>query len=122
MRDDILGIWGSEAATGKSSGGDIRRRKKSLPFVLAATSLSGDARDRLVELYASPTELDASQEAEVRAILEGCGADALCQRQAELHADRALAALDAAGGAGAGANPFVTTLRALTHSLTARSS
>jgi len=41
MRDDILGIWGSEAETGKSSSGDIRRRKKSLPVVLAATNSTG---------------------------------------------------------------------------------
>ncbi len=48
VRDDILGIWGSEAATGKSSGGDIRRRKKSLPFVLAVSAAAGVARDRLL--------------------------------------------------------------------------
>src|SRR5690606_30779806 len=35
MRDDILGIWGSEAATGKSASSDILERKKSLPIVYA---------------------------------------------------------------------------------------
>lgn len=33
IRDDMLGIWGDEDATGKPVGADIRARKKSLPIV-----------------------------------------------------------------------------------------
>ena len=120
VRDDILGIWGSEAATGKSSGGDIRRRKKSLPFVLAVSAAAGVARDRLLELYTLPTELDAVEEDEVRRIFEACEVRPLCQRIAELHADRSLAALAAAEPDQS--NPFAAALRALAVSLTARSS
>lgn len=35
MEDDILGIWGDEAVTGKSAASDILTRKKSLPVVYA---------------------------------------------------------------------------------------
>ncbi len=35
MQDDILGIWGDEAVTGKSAASDILTRKKSLPVVYA---------------------------------------------------------------------------------------
>ncbi|HWH12265.1 MAG TPA: polyprenyl synthetase family protein [Solirubrobacteraceae bacterium] len=120
VRDDILGIWGSEADTGKSSGGDIRRRKKSLPIVLALGLVTGATRERLATLYALPTELDATQERDIRGILEDCDAQRLCQREAELHAELALRALATAEPAGA--NPFLATLRSLTGSLTARSS
>jgi geranylgeranyl diphosphate synthase type I len=122
VRDDILGIWGNEAETGKSNAGDIRRRKKSLPIVIAMGAATGAARDRLLSLYGLSTELDDDEEREVRGILEGCAAQAISQRQAELHAELAVQALAQAGGAGADSNPFVSTLRSLTGSLTARSS
>ena len=35
VRDDILGIWGEESATGKPQGNDIRRKKKTYPIVYA---------------------------------------------------------------------------------------
>ena len=33
IQDDILGIWGDPAVTGKAAGNDILRRKKSLPLL-----------------------------------------------------------------------------------------
>ncbi len=33
MHDDILGIWGDPAITGKPVGADVARRKKSLPIL-----------------------------------------------------------------------------------------
>lgn len=36
MQDDLLGLWGDPARTGKPSGADLIRRKKSLPILLAA--------------------------------------------------------------------------------------
>src|SRR5207253_501007 len=47
IRDDILGIWGMDSQTGKPSGGDIRRRKKSLPVLLALEEASPGVRARL---------------------------------------------------------------------------
>ncbi len=36
IQDDILGIWGDPAVTGKAAGNDILRRKKSLPLLYAS--------------------------------------------------------------------------------------
>jgi geranylgeranyl diphosphate synthase type I len=38
LTDDLLGIWGSPAVTGKPVRSDLRARKKSLPVVAALTS------------------------------------------------------------------------------------
>ncbi len=54
IRDDVLGIWGNEARTGKAgkgSGNDIRRRKKSLPIVLAFETAGGRRRGQLASIY-----------------------------------------------------------------------
>src|SRR5205807_9568872 len=85
IRDDILGIWGMESQTGKPSGGDIRRRKKSLPVILALQEASPGARTYLSALYARTADLTGDQESEVRSILEECRAQALAQRQADPH-------------------------------------
>jgi len=36
--DDVLGIWGDPAVTGKPAGHDIRERKKSMPIAMALES------------------------------------------------------------------------------------
>ena len=54
MEDDILGIWGDEAVTGKSAASDIVTRKKSLPVVYALENpLVGE---ELRSLYTEPIE------------------------------------------------------------------
>jgi geranylgeranyl diphosphate synthase type I len=122
IRDDILGIWGLESQTGKPSGGDIRRRKRSLPVLLALQEASPGARAYLSALYAMTTDLTNEQESDVRSILEECQAQALAQRHADLHGERALSALtNAAGGPEAlRDNPFLTALEQLTGFATTR--
>jgi geranylgeranyl diphosphate synthase type I len=46
--DDLLGIWGDPARTGKPTGNDIRQRKKSMPIVAALAA--GDDRSRELEV------------------------------------------------------------------------
>ncbi|MFD3330932.1 polyprenyl synthetase family protein [Streptomyces sp. NPDC058701] len=41
--DDLLGIWGNRAVTGKPRWSDLRRRKKSFPI---CTALAGDSPPR----------------------------------------------------------------------------
>lgn len=50
--DDLLGIWGDPAVTGKPAHSDLRNRKKSLPVVAALTSDS-PAGQELATVYAS---------------------------------------------------------------------
>lgn len=55
MRDDMLGIWGNSAVTGKPVGADIRAKKKSLPVSFA---LSQKRSDELRSLYREPIDDD----------------------------------------------------------------
>jgi geranylgeranyl diphosphate synthase type I len=50
LRDDLLGIWGNPARTGKPALSDLRARKRSLP-VVAALASQGEAAQQLAELY-----------------------------------------------------------------------
>ncbi len=51
IRDDILGIWGKEKETGKPTGNDILRRKKSFPVVFALENAGNSKRKELVSIY-----------------------------------------------------------------------
>lgn len=43
--DDLLGIWGDPAVTGKPTGNDIRQRKKSMPIVAALAAGDDEAKE-----------------------------------------------------------------------------
>jgi geranylgeranyl diphosphate synthase type I len=93
IRDDILGIWGSEESAGKPAG-DISRKKKTLPVVYALQNSEGAIRRRLEELY-SQRLIKGEGITEVMEIL-----DLLCTRDyaeslAEQHYSTALAHLEA---------------------------
>jgi geranylgeranyl diphosphate synthase type I len=51
IRDDVLGIWGETAVTGKRKGDDIRRRKKSLPVIRLVSAATPSEVDRLRDVY-----------------------------------------------------------------------
>jgi geranylgeranyl diphosphate synthase type I len=89
--DDVLGIWGEQAVTGKPVGSDLRRRKKTLP-VCIALSHGVD----LGTAIGDPSHVDVSDE-EVEAItsrLDACGARKATMDLGERHMADALAALD----------------------------
>jgi len=90
--------------------------------LLALQEASPGARAYLSALYAMTTDLTNEQEGDVRTILEECQAQALAQRHADLHGQRALSALtNAAGGPEAlRDNPFLTALEQLTGFATTR--
>ena len=94
IRDDYLGVWGDEAATGKSTDNDIRRRKKSFPAVFALDRASGAAREDLHRIYAQP-ELDDSDVERVMAIMDELEAPQFANRlTAESAAQASLALAD----------------------------
>ena len=93
IRDDVLGIWGTDTETGKPTGADIRRRKKSLPIVLGLERSQGTTRVLLQRLYAQQFPLTAADEQFVLEALDDCGAYGLAQAWARRHRGEALAAL-----------------------------
>lgn len=70
IRDDLLGIWGSEAETGKTPADDLRRRKQTLPVLELRHMLTGDERAELDGFDLSAPASDA-EVARTLALLEG---------------------------------------------------
>ncbi len=73
IQDDILGIWGEEAVTGKSTSSDIRRRKQSYPVVYTLSHGPPAASAALAEVYALP-EIGDRDVAQAVSALEEAGA------------------------------------------------
>jgi geranylgeranyl diphosphate synthase, type I len=94
--DDALGIWGATEVTGKPVGSDLRRRKQTLPVVVASWTGGRDAV-RLRELMATPPAPDGAPDpvlGELTALVESAGGEAAAHSEAERHLAAALAALD----------------------------
>ncbi|MFE7209396.1 family 2 encapsulin nanocompartment cargo protein polyprenyl transferase [Streptomyces sp. NPDC057611] len=86
--DDVIGIWGDPARTGKPAGADLTARKKSLPVVAALTSGTPAAAE-LAELYARPHQ--QGEEERMTLVVERAGGRDWAQAQA---ADRMARAVD----------------------------
>jgi len=87
--DDLLGVFGLEAETGKTTTGDLREGKRT---VLIAYAASAPGWPELADLFGNP-ELDESGAERLRAHLIGCGAKAFAEGLARYYANRALARL-----------------------------
>jgi geranylgeranyl pyrophosphate synthase len=93
--DDLLGIWGATASTGKPVGSDLRARKQSLP-VVAAMSSGTPAGTELRKLYASAAlRPDADDElvARAAALVEEAGGRAWTVDESRRRLGRAREAL-----------------------------
>lgn len=93
--DDLLGIWGDPARTGKPAGSDLRQRKKSLP-VVAALAAGGDSATELAALLSSP-DLSDLQTARAAELVEKAGGRTATIDEARRRLDAALGALRAPG-------------------------
>jgi geranylgeranyl diphosphate synthase type I len=93
IRDDLLGIWGDEATTGKSASDDLRARKKSYPVVVAFERATGAAGDELARLYAR-NDLTETDVLRIRNLLEAAGARDASERAAREEAGAAIGQLD----------------------------
>ncbi len=87
--DDVLGVFGEEEATGKTTIGDLREGKRT---VMIAYACSTPAWSRLCELIGDP-ELTGEQAIEARLLLVECGAKAFAEKTARAYAERAIAHL-----------------------------
>ncbi len=97
LRDDLLGIW-SAGKLGKTPGGDLRRKKMTLPVLHALES--ADARDRraLEAIYVAPGPASEAQIAVALDVLEHAGARDRVRVALREAAATAREALDAAAG------------------------
>jgi geranylgeranyl diphosphate synthase type I len=87
--DDILGIWGDPAVTGKPVHSDIAARKKSLAVVSALRSGTAAGRD-LAVLYARHEPLSAEDVASAAALVTDSGARSWCEAAASRQLTAAL--------------------------------
>jgi len=118
-RDDLLGIWGAQEATGKAPADDVRRRKQSLPILILRDRLDDAERADLDRLYAAPN-VDRAGVTRVLALLQREGVRQEVEAVIGTYHDRAAAALlDAARP---GSNPARDRLLTLVERLSSRSS
>jgi len=68
VRDDMLGVWATEAELGKLPVGDIYRRKKSLPILHAFQYAQPDDQQALAKMYNQDAPITQEQVQEVLAI------------------------------------------------------
>ena len=92
IRDDILGIWGPQAVTGKPMADDLRRRKQSLPVIALDDRANPADRAELRRLYATPP--DEAAVASIVGLLDRYEVLDYCQHWVERHHHEARAALD----------------------------
>jgi geranylgeranyl diphosphate synthase type I len=93
--DDLLGIWGDPAVTGKSVRSDLQSRKKSFP-VVAALAAPNRAGRELAALFRHDASLSDTDVEHAAVLVERAGGRAWAERQRDLFVARALEDLDRA--------------------------
>ncbi|GAA4973686.1 polyprenyl synthetase family protein [Actinoplanes utahensis] len=95
LRDDVLGVFGDPAVTGKSVLDDLREGKRTVMMAYARDRATREQATRIKELLGSPG-LDADGAAELRRIIVDTGALERTERLIEKRLSTAVAALAAA--------------------------
>ncbi|MBI5161921.1 MAG: polyprenyl synthetase family protein [Micrococcales bacterium] len=95
LRDDLLGVFGDPAVTGKPAGDDLREGKRTVLIALARRELPATAV-RLLDELLGDRELDESQVAMLQRTLRDSGAVDRVEELIARDVDRAVGAL---GGA-----------------------
>jgi geranylgeranyl diphosphate synthase type I len=107
IQDDILGIWGKTAITGKPINDDLRSRKKTLP-ILYGLNESQEFTDHWKAEQTDDKIIDTMREA-----LELSNALEFSKKRAEEHTQLALSSLQSLKGKA----PYQEELHTLTHNL-----
>jgi len=110
LRDDVLGVFGDPAVTGKSILDDLREGKPTVMMALARGSADRDQQRRLKELFGNP-DLDPEGAAELRQVIIDTGALNRIEQMIKVRTDAALGALADAPVSGE-ALPVLTALAA----------
>jgi geranylgeranyl diphosphate synthase type I len=111
IQDDILGIWGEPAVTGKPVGSDILNRKKSLPLLHALNH--PEVGGKMQGVFALP--VDESQVEGVMDLLEAAGTRRFAEEQMKMQHELAVTALESALGTRATSSPLLMLAEGLLH-------
>ena len=97
LRDDVLGVFGDPAVTGKPSGDDLRSGKRTV-LLAEAVELADKSDPTAAELLRSSigTELSETQVRELCSVIESVGALAAVERHIDVLTRRSLETLGAA--------------------------
>jgi len=87
--DDLLGVFGSETETGKTTLGDLREGKRTVMISYATSTAEWEAIAPLIGKF----DLTEDEAASVRAVLISCGAKGFAEGLARYYGNRALARL-----------------------------
>ncbi|WP_019900899.1 polyprenyl synthetase family protein [Salinispora arenicola] len=92
LRDDVLGVFGDPAQTGKPAGDDLREGKRTYLVAAALETVDSTGRDMLLNSLGDPG-LDDAGVARLRELIEASGALNRAEQRIRLLTDTALAAL-----------------------------
>ena len=92
LQDDLLGVFGDPAVTGKPAGDDLREGKRTALVAHALDLLTGDQVDRLEAALGDP-DLGPEAVAQIQRLLESSGARARVERDVAELGEASLAAL-----------------------------
>lgn len=95
LRDDLLGVFGDAAVTGKPSGDDLREGKRTVLVALTRQAIPASAR-RIMDELLGDQELDEAQVSSLQATIRDSGAVDQIEAMIESNVERAIEALDAA--------------------------
>ena len=95
LRDDILGVFGDPARTGKPVSGDISEGKRTVLMALARDRASA-SQARVLDRHLGDRKLTEAAAAQVAAVLTDTGAVAECEALIAAGVKEAIAALDGA--------------------------
>lgn len=84
IQDDVLGIWGEEEITGKSSSSDLLERKASLPVLIGL-----ERSEEFMRFWNSRQNTDAKSILQAKTALEAAGVLADCRALALSHFQQA---------------------------------
>ncbi len=105
MRDDVMGAFGDEAATGKPVGGDLREGKPT-PLLARAVVRANAAQRAVLDLVGTP-DLTDDQVADIQRVIIDTGALADLEATIASRTDEAVAAIRTAGLARGAADELV---------------
>ncbi len=93
LRDDVLGVFGDPAETGKPAGDDLREGKRTM-LIARTLAAANPAQADVVRSHLGDPDLDAEGVSRLRQVIAETGALVECEEMIKRYVDEALASLD----------------------------